>query len=112
MTENSSPLSSQNSNPIKKLVVSELAVIESLTNPDKRNEEAIVFQNRAKNVKKVFAQILPTDLRLTKGDTFEEIFLSFHARILKNFFLDISENNYCFFDCLFLKSVLANSSQS
>ena len=30
-----------------------------------------------KIVKKGFAQIPPTDLRLTKGDTFEESFLSF-----------------------------------
>jgi hypothetical protein len=40
-------------------------------------------------MKKVFAQIPPTDFRLTKGNTFEEIVLSFHAQILKNFFLHI-----------------------
>ena len=49
-------------------------------------------------MKKVFAQIFPNDFPLTKDNSFEEIFLSFHAQILKNFFLHIYETNDYFFD--------------
>ena len=36
----------------------------------------------------------------------EELFLSFHAQILKSFLFHKSENNACFFDYQFLKSNL------
>ena len=56
---------------------------ESLANQGKRIEEAIVFQNIVKNVKKVFVQILTSDFELTKSETLEEIFLSFHTQIFQ-----------------------------
>ena len=61
------------------------AVIFQLINQDKNVEETIILQNKPRSVKKVCVQIHPSDFRLTKGDTFEEIFLSFHTKILKNF---------------------------
>lgn len=63
----------------------------------------VIFQNRPRNGKKVFARILRDDFRLTKGDTFEETFLLFHVQIFKNFLFRKYENNDCFFDFQFLK---------
>ena len=46
------------------------------------------------------------DSQLIKDDSVEELFLSFHAQILKSFLFHKSENNDCFFDYQFLKSNL------
>lgn len=43
--------------------------------------------------KKVFVQIHLTNFQLTKDENFEESLLSFHVRILNNFWFHKSENN-------------------
>jgi hypothetical protein len=68
-------------------------VSSELTNQDKNNEEAISWQNCIRTFLIVGFRILPKNWIPTKDGTVEEIVLSFHIQILKNFCLGRFENN-------------------